>query len=273
MQVRKLYPYLQFLPTFVPMNIVITGASNGIGYETALLFANDSSNHILAISRDQTKLDGLKKEADKFNPHNHLTTLSLDISVSGFETELVTSLENVFNSEHPALHTPIPSREGNILSPNIQLLINNAGNLIAKPFGELTDNDFKQVYTVNFFAPVRIIRALLPFMGKSSTHIVNIGSMGGMNGTSKFTGLTAYSSSKAALAVLSECLATEFEGKGISVNCLALGSVQTEMLTKAFPGYKAPLQPAEMAKFIVEFAINGSKYFNGKTLPVALSNP
>ena len=58
----------------------------------------------------------------------------------------------------------------------------------------------------------------------------------------------------------------EFKSKKISVNCLALGAVQTEMLSKAFPGYKAPLLPNEMANFIVNFALTGHQYFNGKII-------
>jgi 3-oxoacyl-[acyl-carrier protein] reductase len=107
----------------------------------------------------------------------------------------------------------------------------------------------------------------------SGSHIVNISSMGGYQGSSKYKGLSVYSASKAALSCLSECLAGELKDSGISVNCLALGSVQTGMFEKAFPGFKAPLGPKEMAEFITYFAINGNKYFNGKVLPVAVNNP
>ena len=85
--------------------------------------------------------------------------------------------------------------------------------------------------------------------------------------------VSAYSSSKAALANLTECLAVEFKEKNIAVNCLALGATQTEMLSEAFPEYKAPLTAKEMAEFIVYFSLNGHRYFNGKIIPVALSNP
>ena len=97
--------------------------------------------------------------------------------------------------------------------------------------------------------------------------------MGGFQGSVKYKGLAYYSASKAALACLTECLAVELAELGISANCLALGSVQTEMFENAFPGFKAPIQPAEMAAFISYFAVNGNKFFNGKILPVAVSNP
>jgi NAD(P)-dependent dehydrogenase (short-subunit alcohol dehydrogenase family) len=128
------------------------------------------------------------------------------------------------------------------------------------------------MYNTNVFAPFLIIQDLLPLFNKNS-HIINIGSIGGFQGSSKFPGLSAYSSSKAALAGLSECLAEELAPKKIKVNCLALGAVQTDMLEEAFPGYKAPLNPTEMATFITWFALNGKNYFNGKVLPVSLSTP
>ena len=93
----------------------------------------------------------------------------------------------------------------------------------------------------NFFGPASIIRIVKPLMPAGS-HIVNISSMGGFQGSAKFNGLSYYSASKAAIACLSECLAEEFKDSGVSVNCLALGAVQTEMLREAFPGYKAPVE-------------------------------
>jgi NAD(P)-dependent dehydrogenase (short-subunit alcohol dehydrogenase family) len=82
-----------------------------------------------------------------------------------------------------------------------------------------------------------------------------------------------YSASKGAVAVLTEAMAEEFKEKQIRVNCLAYGAVQTEMLAEAFPGYKAPLLPDDMAAFVSDFALNGHHFFNGKILPVSLSTP
>ena len=110
-------------------------------------------------------------------------------------------------------------------------------------------------------------------MQRQNAHIVNIGSMGGFQGSAKFKGLSLYSSSKGALAILSECLAEELKERKIFVNCLALGSAQTEMLSEAFPGYHAPLTAREMAGFVVDFATRGHRWFNGKVLPVAVSTP
>ena len=117
-----------------------------------------------------------------------------------------------------------------------------------------------------------MIQHLLPFISKGA-HIVNIGSMGGYHGSAKFAGLAAYSASKAALHTLTECLATELSPKHIKVNCLALGSAQTEMLEKAFPGYQSPVTAAEMGKFLADFALTGHRFFNGKVLPVSGATP
>jgi len=154
----------------------------------------------------------------------------------------------------------------------IDILINIAGRLAVKDFELFFFYLARNIMQVNFFGPASVIRYIKPLMPKGS-HIVNISSMGGFQGSSKYRGLSYYSASKAAIACLSECLAGEFAESGISVNCLALGSVQTEMLAEAFPGYKAPVNAGEMAEFITDFALNGHRFFNGRILPVAVTNP
>lgn len=157
---------------------------------------------------------------------------------------------------------------------HVDVLVNNAGLLRNAPFSQLTDADFEEVYRTNVFAPVRLIRQLLPLMGGNrTTHIVNMGSMGGFQGSSKFPGLSAYSSSKSALAGLTECLAEEFNEQNIKVNCLAIGAVQTEMLAQAFPGFQASLTAGQMAAYVADFALNAHRYYNGKVLPVSSTTP
>ena len=151
-------------------------------------------------------------------------------------------------------------------------MINNAGLLINKTFDDITLNDFKKIYDVNLFGIVNLIKNLLGFFS-SNTHIINISSIGGLIGSSKFRGLTAYSSSKGALNILTEVLAEEYKDTQLSFNSLCLGSVQTKMLEKAFPGYKAEVSPTEMAKYIYNFSVIGKKLFNGKVIPISKSNP
>jgi NAD(P)-dependent dehydrogenase (short-subunit alcohol dehydrogenase family) len=160
------------------------------------------------------------------------------------------------------------------ITGKVDVLINNAGLLINKPFTEITRGDLEKSYAVNVFSVFGITQQLLPLLKKAPTsHIVNITSVGGLTGTAKFSGLSAYSSSKAALSVFTEVLAEEIKDSSVRVNGLALGAVQTEMLSTAFPGYQAPITAEGMADFIVWFALNGSKFFHGKLLPVALSTP
>ena len=146
--------------------------------------------------------------------------------------------------------------------------------LVNKLFTEITSTDLESVFNVNVFSVFRLIQGILPIMEtKTRGHVINISSIGGVQGSVKFAGLSAYSSTKAALACLTECLAEEFKDLNISFNCLALGAVQTEMLEEAFPGYKAPLTAWEMAEFISKFSVNANKVMNGKIIPVSLSTP
>ncbi len=234
------------------MNIIVTGASRGIGRETVKEFARQGNNRIIVISRNSEKLITLKLECEKLNSDIEIIPVSIDIASKGFSEKL----------------SPVIAKLGG----SIDILINNAGGLINKKFAELTEDDFDYLFNVNVKSVFKLTGFLYPGFSKG-THIINIGSMGGFQGSSKFPGLSLYSASKGAVAVLTEAMAEEFKEDGIAVNCLAIGAVQTEMLESAFPGYKAPLSSREMASFIVDFAINGSKYFNGKILPVSVSTP
>ena len=229
------------------MNIVITGAGKGIGFEIAKLFAKNKENSIIAISRTIDSLQSISKN------NSNVIPLQFDLAnFNNYQSDLLPEIEKHFNK--------------------IDILINNAGILVNKSFQSITSIDFNQTFDINIKSPFFLCQTLLSLM-HSKTHIVNISSMGGFQGSAKFNGLSVYSASKGALAILTECMAEELKENGIKVNCLALGAVQTEMLSEAFPGYKAPLKPSEMAEFIADFAINGSKYFNGKIIPVSINTP
>jgi len=236
------------------MNIIVTGASRGIGYELVKLLSNDSNHTIIALSRNFQKLKQLKEDCLIQNPSSNVIPVVCDLSdvnaIGGLIAELSTTIKTV------------------------HILINNAGTLVNKPFLAISTAELEYVYNVNVFAVVRLIQAVFPLLDTNQkSHIVNISSIGGFQGSAKFAGLSAYSSSKAALACLTECLAEEFKEKNIAVNCLALGAVQTEMLDEAFPGYKAPLTAEKMAAFIADFSLNAHQYMNGKIIPVSLSTP
>lgn len=229
------------------MNIVITGASKGIGYSIAKAFTRDPGHHVLGIARNTERMQELSDKTD-----NRFGYIGFDLQSGSFHDKLIPEVK---------------SRLG-----TVDILINNAGALLNKPFAETSDAEFDTIFDMNIRSPFRLIRDMLPLLAKGA-HIVNISSMGGVQGSVKFPGLSVYSTSKGALAVLTECLALELEKRQIRVNALALGAVQTEMLAKAFPGYNAPLQSEEMAEFVKEFATSGHHFFNGKILPVSLSTP
>ena len=154
----------------------------------------------------------------------------------------------------------------------VDALINNAGAFLNNPFEKISKKEFEYIFQVNVFGLSSITRKVLPIID-SKGHIVNITSMGGINGAAKFTGLSAYSSSKGAVNILTELLAEEYKEKGPSFNALAFGAVQTEMLEEAFPGLKAPISAKEIADFILDFSLQGQKYFNGKIIPVSSTTP
>jgi len=233
------------------MNIVITGASSGVGLETARKLADNPGNRIIVIARSNMKIQALAGECNIRKQETVVQPVQFDLA-TGDIGSLVLKINRQLGK--------------------IDILINNAGALINKPLGQITATDIDDVFNVNVKAPLLLTQALIPLL-KPGSHVVNIGSMGGVQGSVKFPGLSVYSASKGALSVLTECLAAELADKRIFVNCLAFGSVQTEMLEKAFPGYKAPVTAAEMGAFVADFAQNGHKYFNGKVLPVSLSTP
>jgi len=235
------------------MNIVITGASRGIGKELALKFAKDN-NTVFLLSRNENKLDTLVKICKKANAKSKVYAIPCDLANVNEINKQIQAITNNTSA--------------------IDILINNAGFLITKPFIELLPKETEQIYKVNVLGPLELIRCLLPVLYKSkNAHVVNISSMGGFQGSVKFPGLACYASSKAAIASLTECLAEEFKDSNIKYNCLALGAVATEMLAEAFPGYEASTSAKEMAEYIYDFALNGHKMFNGKILPVSKTTP
>jgi len=224
-------------------NIIITGTSRGIGFQMVQLFAKAGHN-VLALSRNNKPIEKLKLE--------NVTALSFDLNDELAYQDIVKFVNNNWQT--------------------VDVLINNAGALLNKPFKDITMPEFAKVYQTNVFGVAELTRLLLPFFKKNS-HVVTISSMGGVQGSLKFPGLAAYSSSKAAVITLTELLAEEYKDTGIAFNVLALGAVQTEMLEEAFPGYKAPTSALEMAEYIFNFSLTAHKYYNGKMLQVSNSTP
>lgn len=228
--------------------IVISGGSSGIGKALVKRFVG-MGHEVFTFARSREKLQQLLEETPQGAKRLHV-----------FPFDLLTG-------DYPLLAEEIKTAMG-----GVSRLVHNAGMLLNKPFLETSQQEAETVFRVNVTVVFPLVQQLFPLMAPG-THIVNITSMGGFQGSVKFPGLSAYSAAKGALTVLTESMAVELGAYQIRVNALALGAVQTEMLAAAFPDYTAPLSSDEMAAFIADFTLTGNRYFSGKILPVSLSTP
>ena len=225
--------------------VVVVGASRGIGAALVELLHTDPSIEVLALSRNNEEL------IKRFGKLERVSVAKFDLS-NGVREQA----DDLFSN-----------------FGRIDILINNAGLLIKQPFEQLSHESFSHSYQVNVIGVMETVQSALPYLNVAGSHIVNISSMGGFQGSAKFAGLTAYSTSKAALCSFTELFAEEYKDTTIKMNCLCLGAAQTEMLEAAFPGYEAPLKAHEMAQFIADFSLNRHRWINGKIIPVSLSTP
>jgi NAD(P)-dependent dehydrogenase (short-subunit alcohol dehydrogenase family) len=227
-------------------NILVTGASRGIGYKTALMLASQGHT-VIATARSEDKLLELAESASSGN----IVPVSADLTLQDDIQKIATAV-----SDFDTLHG----------------LINNAGAVHREAFMDTDIEVFQHLMDVNVYGIVRLTKALKKYLSEGS-HVLNISSMSGYQGSLKFGGLSAYGAAKAAVVGLSEVLSSEFASDGIAVNCLCIGAVQTEMLSEAFPGFKAPVSPEQMGTYIADFILTGHQFYNGKVLPVALNDP
>jgi short-subunit dehydrogenase len=225
--------------------IVVVGASRGIGKAIVENLAQNSNYSILALSRNLKGMESLTK-------FENVQTIAFDLDSQNVRAEA----EKIFTSLE-----------------KIDILINNAGKLVSKSFLELSKKEIESCYQVNVIGVIETVQAVVPKMIKNGGHIVNISSMGGFQGSVKFTGLTAYSTSKAAVCSFTELFSEEYKDSKITMNCLCLGAAQTEMLEEAFPGYEAPVSAEKMAEYISDFTLNANQWISGKIIPVSLSTP
>ena len=236
--------------TSTPGIVIVTGAARGIGRAIVLSLVREHGCTVLAVSRNEMALAALREEC------------------SGGPGSL-----QVFVQDLGALDAA-QRLQAIVGGRRVRAMVHNAGVLHHRPMGEHARHELLHLYTVNVLAPLELTQALVSELsGDPPGHVVHIGSMGGFQDSAKFPGLVAYSSSKAALACMAQCLAEEFKDVGIRCNCLALGAVNTEMLRAAFPGYLAPVTAEDMGAYVATFALEGHKLFNGKVLPLALSTP
>lgn len=225
--------------------IVVIGASKGIGKEIVLQFSKDENNIVIALSRDVKRM---KREFCDKNIFCHYA----DISKDNLHEQLEVALSNY---------------------PTVDIFINTAGILIHKPFLALSREDINLSYETNTVGFIYAVQYMVPKMINKGGHIVGISTMGAYQGSVKFPGLTAYSSSKSGMGIFTEVFAEEFKNSLIRINCLCIGAVATDMFKEAFPDGNTNMSANKMAKYIVNFALNGATYYNGKILPVTTTTP
>ena len=230
--------------------VLVTGASTGVGRATANALVLHHGCNVLAVARSAEKLASLARESA--GAAGTLRTLAVDLAKPGAVAAVADALG------HGPLHG----------------LVNNAGLLIKRQWGQWAMEDAEQLFRLNATVPMLLTQALTAQLGADPPgHVVNISSMGGFQGSVKFPGLAAYSASKAALVNFTECMAEELKDRGVRCNCICLGAVDTDMLRAAFPGYAAPVGPVEVGEYLARFVLEGHAFFNGKVLPLAVSTP
>jgi NAD(P)-dependent dehydrogenase (short-subunit alcohol dehydrogenase family) len=226
---------------------IVTGAGRGIGAATARLFAAEGARVVLA-SRTESEL---RATADAIGPERALP-VPTDVASEAAVAALFEKALERFGDLH--------------------VLVNNAGMFRGAPVEELTAADWDAVLAVNARGPFLASReALRRFRGlRHGGAIVNVSSFGGLRGTSKFAGFTAYTVSKFAVVGLTECLAVEGRELGVRVNCVAPGAVDTRMLREAAPFLRTQTTPEDVAatiRFLADDAASGA--MTGAVLEIA----
>ena len=188
-------------------NVIITGATSGIGEEAAKLFTQAGAK-VIVIARNADKLAKTKALLAEFG---EIHTYQCDLSA--IETIDATAQQILKDHGH------------------IDVLVNNAGRSIRRPIKDSLDrfHDYERTMQLNYFGAVRLIHALLPSMlGRQSGHIINISSYGVLLSSAFFS---AYVASKAALDAYSRCLAAEVKHKNLNVTTLNFPLVRTPMIS------------------------------------------
>lgn len=216
--------------------VIVTGASSGIGRETALHFAREKASVALAARREQ-QLQALEKEIQDLGAQ----VLSLPTDVADRD-QVATMVRRVLE------------RFG-----RVDILVNNAGSGLFALVEETAPEDMQMIFQVNFFGAFYGIRAVLPiFRRQGSGHIINVASIVGKRGV-PLSG--AYCASKFAMVGLSESLRLELHGSGIAVSVICPVGTATEFFDAAKDphgrrqGPKPPVQSAAtVAKAIIRCA-------------------
>jgi short-subunit dehydrogenase len=201
--------------------VVITGASTGIGRGLALHLAKQYKAKMVLTARSQ----------------NDLETCRDLVLKAGGQAEIVVG--NLIDEAVCTQLVPLCAATYG----GIDMLVNNAGMAIPGPFGERNIEDWRKLFELNFFAPLKLTYEALPYLKQSkSPKLVNISSVAGKIA---FPGSVSYCASKFALTGLSEGLAAELDNQ-VDVLTVCPGWVRTEFFEKNLvPGSRNPTVMAE----------------------------
>ncbi|HVE73266.1 MAG TPA: SDR family oxidoreductase [Thermoanaerobaculia bacterium] len=219
---------------------IVTGASSGIGRRTAELLAARGAR-VAVMARSADKLRALAGESI--------------LAVQGDVSDLA-DVERLFSMTE--------SRFG-----KCDLLVNNAGMIDPAPLIDTTQEQWQRMFAVNVDAVFLTCRRALPSMlERGRGAIVNVASISGVPGPEKFPGWVSYCASKGAVISLTEALAVEVKSRGVRVNCVSPGAVDTPMWAEASGGAPASMSAEEVAEAILFLASDRSRPMNGQNLNV-----
>jgi NAD(P)-dependent dehydrogenase (short-subunit alcohol dehydrogenase family) len=187
---------------------IITGGSRGLGKNTALKLARNNVDVILTYRTQKAEADAVVVEIQRMG--GRAAALPLDVAKSESFADFVLHIKTLLNTQW--------QRE------NFDFLVNNAGEGIHAPFTETTEAQFDQLMNVHFKGTFFLTQNLLPLIADGG-RIINVST-----GLTRFSlpGYAAYASMKGAIEVLSKYLAKELGARGISVNVVAPGAIETD---------------------------------------------
>jgi NAD(P)-dependent dehydrogenase (short-subunit alcohol dehydrogenase family) len=205
---------------------VVTGAGRGIGRAVALALAREGAA-VTAVSRTKAELDALVAEIGRSGGR------ALAVAGSVRDRAFCDQVIAAAGSAHG----------------RVQILVNNAGIGIHKPFAETSDEDWAATLETNLSSVFYLTRAALPDLKNGGGHVFMVSSLAGTN---PIAGLSAYCASKAALDHLATCLMLEVRQHGVKVTTLAPGSVDTSFGSGKAADGSWMLQAEDLAATIVD---------------------
>lgn len=228
-------------------NILITGASQGLGREIALRFAREGAAGLSLVARHADQLNKVRDEIRKIAPKIDIVVIEADVSKPRDIERMVATTLAQFKG-------------------NLDVLVNNASTIGPSPMPNLLDypvEDFREVIDTNLIGPFLLIKNALPAMIERGGSIINVTSDAGQVG---YPGWGAYGISKFGLEGMSQTWASELEETGVRVNWVDPGNMNTAMHRAAEPEEDPSewANPAEVTDVFVFLASDESRDVTGK---------